>query len=130
MGKGKLILSGAIIFVLGLLAGATLLSKAFLEIPVEKHIKLGFAISPWVSVFTAAATIVIAVFTGVNAWLASTIQSREDEFRQQVSDLYKAITISNLMRREQTSDVFIEENMRLFNKTYKEKAKGKTPIFD
>jgi len=44
----------------------------------------------------------------------------DDAFRQQLSDLYEAITISNLM----SSDSGLDKRISLFMRTYK----GKTPI--
>ena len=44
----------------------------------------------------------------------------DDAFRQQLSDLYEAITISNLM----SSDSGLDRRISLFMRTYK----GKTPI--
>ena len=49
----------------------------------------------WALWNTAGATAVIAIFAAASFWLASKIKKRDDEFRQQVSDLYKAIVISN-----------------------------------
>ena len=81
---------------------------------------------------------VTAIATGVIAWhawksneLSSKIQSRDDEFRQQISDLYKAIVISNVLNRVPVGDYMsiYTKNINEFNKVYYEEASGKTQIF-
>jgi len=79
------------------------------------------------NIIIAIATVVIAVYAIMSYKLASKIQSRDDEFRQEARDLYQAIAISNLI------DPAIDEGSgqwerakKLFNKYYT----GKTPIFD
>jgi hypothetical protein len=69
---------------------------------------------------TALATIAIAVSVGLSYKLASKIQSRDEDFRNQISDLYGAIILSNLL----SSDSGKEERKKLFIEAYK----GKTPI--
>lgn len=59
-------------------------------------------------------------YTVVNYRLASKIQEREKEYRQQVSDLYHAMVVSNLL----STDSGIDTRFDLFEKNYK----GKTPI--
>ena len=78
---------------------------------------------------SAIATVVIAAFTGINFWLILTIKSKDNEFRQQVSDLYKAIVISNLMI-DRIKDTWIDANITNFTNIYQKRVKGKTPIFD
>lgn len=73
---------------------------------------------------TAIATVVIAWYAIANHKLASKIQSRDDEFRQQISDLYKAMVISNVISGPYDTHLAIED----FNIHY-EKAGGKTKIF-
>ena len=75
----------------------------------------------WVS---AIATFIIACFAGASFWLASRIQSRDDEFRQQISDLYKAIVISNVITFPKDVHLAIEDF-----KIHYEKAGGKIEIF-
>ncbi len=83
---------------------------------------------------------VTAIATGVIAWyawksneLSSKIQSRDDEFRQQASDLYKAIAISNMVivqgerYRGRPNDQAAEIKTRI--KLFEEFYKGETPIF-
>ena len=76
----------------------------------------------WIS---AIATGVIAISTVLNLWVISKIKSRDDEFRQQVSDLYKAIVVSNLLIPTSS----IRDGIRRFNKLYKETG-GTIKIFD
>lgn len=74
---------------------------------------------PWIS---SISTLIIAIFTGINIVLILKIKSKDDEYRQQVSDLYKAIVISNIVaNRAQPIDKF---------KKYYEQAGGKIKIFD
>lgn len=78
------------------------------------------------------ATCFIAIFTGISIWLVLKIKSRDDDFRQQVSDLYKAIIISNLIssfKLDDTSDGSerLREAIELFTREYQKI--GKTPIF-
>ena len=84
---------------------------------------------------SAIATGVIAYYAIVTHVLTTKIQSRDDEFRQQIGDLYKAIVISNLMVAKglgppdtvgSTWDYKIIE----FNGIYEGPAKGKTTIFE
>jgi len=88
---------------------------------------------------TLIAICISALATGVIAWyaianhkLTSKIQSRDDEFRQQISDLYKAIVISNLMGSFKLDDLSdgrerLREAIELFAREYQKI--GKTPIF-
>ena len=52
------------------------------------------------------------------------IQEREDNFKQEVTDLYKAIVISNLFIGRSNGEV-VKDTIEHFNKMYD----GKTPIF-
>ena len=72
---------------------------------------------------TALATAVIAYHAVATHVLNQKAQSRDKEFHQQISDLYQAIVISNVIHPEQgyTSDAL---------KRFKGFYKGKTPIFD
>jgi hypothetical protein len=74
---------------------------------------------------TAISTGVIAIFTVINFWLILTIKSRDNEFRQQVSDLYKAIVISNIVGGPHDTHLAIEDF-----KIHYEKAGGKTTILN
>jgi hypothetical protein len=133
MSRRQLVISGIVILIIGLLAGASLLSQWLLDLDISKQVELSIALSPWFSVFTTAATIVIAIYAGVNYRLASTIRSRDDEFRedaktrdeefrQQVSNLYQAIVISNLIHPPQN-------NTAQAIKHFRELYMGETPIF-
>jgi len=77
----------------------------------------------WVS---AIATVVIAGFTIGNFWLVSKIKTRDDEFRQQVSDLYQGIVISNMIDPNNLPDSTRGE---LIIKWFKEFYTGNTVIF-
>ena len=76
------------------------------------------------------ATVAIFFCAFASYRLASKIQERDEEHRQQISDLYQAIVISNLISSLAGPDLsnlsLIENMIREFNKKYK----GKTPIFD
>jgi len=76
------------------------------------------------SIVSAIAIVVIAIYTVISYRLSSRIKSRDDEFRQQVSDLFKAIVISNIITFPKPPTLAIKE----FN-NYFEKAGGKTRIF-
>lgn len=92
----------------------------------------------WV-IITAIATAVIAFYAVTNNNLAKKNyqlaveinsanelrEKSEDEFRQYISDLYKAIVISNLTRSPNDLPKALEH----FNTLYKE-AGGKTKIFE
>ena len=66
----------------------------------------------WIS---GISTLIIAIFTGVNILLIFKIKSKDDEFRQQVSDLYHAIIITNLMSPERgSSDTNLKAQIELF----------------
>lgn len=69
---------------------------------------------------TASATVVIAYYAWVNHEIASKIQSRDDEFRQEMKDLYVAMVLSNLL----SSDSGIGRRKTLFEEAYE----GKTRI--
>lgn len=89
------------------------------------HSLKGESLITFAMMVTALATILIAIFAGVSHRLASKIQSRDEEFRQQVSDLYQAIALSNLMIGKKAFDTITEENIETFKKFYT----GKTIIF-
>jgi predicted PurR-regulated permease PerM len=74
-------------------------------------------------IITAIATGVIAYYATQSHKLASKIQIRDDEFRQQIKDLYQAIVVSNVIEPSpgDTSKAI---------KHFKEFYKGKTPILD
>lgn len=66
------------------------------------------------------ATIAIALCAIASFVLAWIINQRDDEFRQQLSDLYYAMVLSNLL----SSDSGLEKRFILFKQNYQ----GKTPI--
>jgi hypothetical protein len=69
---------------------------------------------------TAIATAVIALNALMSYRLVSRIQTRDNDFRQQLRDLYEAIVISNLL----FSETGLDRRLALFEGTYQ----GKTPI--
>ncbi len=81
-------------------------------------------VATWVSAISATC---IAIFGGISLWLAFTIRAGDKKFRRQVSDLYQAIVISNILSDPRA----IEGSIHLRNKinSFKEQYKGKTPIF-
>jgi hypothetical protein len=72
------------------------------------------------TLISAIATVVIGFCAIASYRLASKIQKREKEYRQQVSDLYHAMVISNLL----STDSGISRRFDLFKINYK----GETPI--
>ena len=76
---------------------------------------------------SAVATAVIAWHAVASHKLASKIQTRDDEFREQISDLYEAIILSVFIAPEvkTTRGSTLEGRIRIFNQHYK----GKTEIF-
>ncbi|MEJ2104764.1 MAG: hypothetical protein P8X47_09335 [Ignavibacteriaceae bacterium] len=82
----------------------------------------------WSTLITALATVAIAIFTYVNYQLASKIQKQDKEYRQQISDLYQAIVISNILSDPEArlGNIKLDNNIEAFKKLYK----GDTPIFD
>ncbi|MFC1532658.1 hypothetical protein ACFL7M_04750 [Thermodesulfobacteriota bacterium] len=75
-------------------------------------------------IITAIATAIIAIYAFMSYRLASKIQSREDEFRQQTQDLFQAIVISNIVASG--SESYTSGAIKYFKEHYK----GKIPIFD
>ena len=77
---------------------------------------------------TAVATGVIAWYAWANHRIVSKIQSRDDEFRQEVKDLYQAIAVANLISAHGSVGAYstMEGRIEKFNEYYK----GKTPIFE
>ncbi len=51
------------------------------------------------------------------------IQDQEDKFKQQVSDLYRAIVISNLIEHDSA------HKFKYYKGLFRTQYKGKTPIF-
>jgi hypothetical protein len=81
---------------------------------------------------TSLATFVIACYAVVSHRLMKTIKGRDDEFRQQLTDLYKAMVISTLLSRVPpgtTRDGLMRNSIHEFNKAYYDEAEGQTPIF-
>jgi len=69
-------------------------------------------------------TVVIAIFTTVTFFHYRAINKRDDEYKQQTTDLYKAIVIATIIQKE--PDQFgIGVRIDQFKKLYD----GKTPIF-
>ena len=80
------------------------------------------------TLITALATVAIAIFTYVNYQLASKIQKQDKEYRQQTSDLFQAIVISNILSDPEArlGNKNLDNNIEAFKQMYK----GQTPIFD
>jgi len=74
----------------------------------------------WIIV-SSIATVVIAFWGGCSLFLALKIKTKDDEYRQQISDLFQAIVISNLIVSEKEEIAKI----RKFHALYI----GKTKIF-
>ena len=97
-------------------------------------------IATCISAFAATA---IAIYAGKSHTLANKnyqlaqeikkaneLRTESDmEFRQQLSDLYKAIVISNLMI-DRIKDTYVDANITNFTNIYQKRAKGKTTIFE
>ncbi len=81
-------------------------------------------VATWVSAVSAT---FIAMFGGISLWLAFTIRAGDKRFRRQVSDLYQAIVISNILSdpNAQYTSSHLDDKLRAFKKFYK----GKTQIF-
>lgn len=75
---------------------------------------------------TALATIVIAIYAWKSHSLASTLNERDDEFREQVSDLYKAIVISSMVANPGAG---MADTMTGRIKLFREHYDGTTKIF-
>lgn len=82
----------------------------------------------WSTLITALATVAIAIFTFVNYQLASKIQKRDEEYRQQTKDLFQAIVISNILSDPEArlGNKNLDNDIEAFKQMYK----GKTAIFD
>lgn len=72
-------------------------------------------------VISAIATVAIAIFTWLNYQIYKKLQEKDEEYKNQISDLYKAIVISNLLSGNSDLDM----TYKRFNKEYT----GKTKIF-
>ncbi len=81
-------------------------------------------VATWVSAVSAT---FIAMFGGISLWLAFTIRAGDKRFRRQISDLYQAIVISNLI--SSFSDVPATSTLEGMIREFNTKYKGKTPIF-
>ena len=78
----------------------------------------------WVGI-SAVATVAIAFLAFFNYRLVSKIQTTEKDFRQQISDLYQAIVISNMLSGPvQVNSAEMDGKIRRFKEIYK----GKTHI--
>lgn len=76
----------------------------------------------------AEATVVIAIFAYVSYRLASNIQTRDEDYRQQITDLYQAMVISYLTHGTETGSS--SRKMEYKISKFKEHYTGKTTIFD
>ena len=82
-------------FLIGIVTASYVLGFNF-----EDAIKLGFITSPWFTLATTVATIVIACYAAVNYALVSRFQVRDQEFRDDIKKLYIAIVLSNMFPAE------------------------------
>ena len=76
---------------------------------------------------TALATIFIAIYAGVSHRLTSRIQSRDEESKQRIEDLYQGIMVSVFIASMGDTPAFstMEHKIKEFNNYYK----GETSIF-
>ena len=81
-------------------------------------------VATWVSAVSAS---FIAIFGGISLWLAFTIRAGDKRFRQQVSDLYQAIVISNILSDPEAQ--YTSSHLAHKISAFKEFYKGKTTIF-
>lgn len=74
------------------------------------------------TVFTALATIVIALYAWKNHKLTSAIQSKDDEFKKQIEKMLKGISISNILSSTyaQSGEHRAEKVLELFEKKFSE----------
>ena len=87
------------------------------------------------AVISAFATLVIAFYAWKSHQLTQAIQKRDEEYKQQTSDLYQAMVISNLLGPQISSNAdenairirFLEKKgpIKIFNELYT----GQTSIF-
>jgi hypothetical protein len=76
----------------------------------------------------AGATFFIAINAGLSLWLAFIIKTKNKEHQEQISDLFQAIAITNVLSGlGMASDLTTIKGMI---KEFKEHYKGKTKIFD
>lgn len=79
---------------------------------------------------TAIATGQIAIGTFLNFWLVLKIKTKDDNFRQELTDLYKAIVVSNLAAKGYRSDSKEwAETVQTFNNLYDTVKSGES-LFD
>jgi hypothetical protein len=78
------------------------------------------------SVIIIIATTAIAACAIASFFLALKIQKRDNEYRQQTSDLFQAIVISNILSDPQATlgSTHLDHKLIVFEEFYK----GKTPI--
>lgn len=81
----------------------------------------------YASLVSAMATVVIAFCAIVSFFIAFSIWKRDKEFRQQTSDLFQAIAISNILSDPNANlgSTHLENKIKAFKDSYK----GETPIF-
>jgi len=75
----------------------------------------------WIIV-SALSTVVIAIFTGLNFFFNRAILKKDEEFKQQVKDLYQAIVIATILSGPTSYGQF-DEAKKVFEKLYKGKIK-------
>ena len=74
------------------------------------------------AIISAVATVVIAIFTWFTYQMYKKLQEKDEEYKNQIGDLYKAIVISNLL----SGNSDLEMTHKKFHKEYT----GKTKIFE
>ncbi len=82
-----------------------------------------------VQILAGLSTAIIAYYAFVSYRLTSQMKKNDDEFKQQLSDLYKAIVISNVMCSNSrlggaSQDAIFQSYFSVFEKYYD----GQTPI--
>lgn len=80
--------------------------------------------------FSAIATVVIAAYTIINYKLTQAIQKRDEEYKQQTSDLYQALIISTAIAGiYPITNSDINTRIRTFKDYFSQYYTGKTQIF-
>jgi hypothetical protein len=74
----------------------------------------------WV-ILSAISTVVIAVFSAVSFFLARSIKAKNDEYQNQIKDLFQTIVVSNVIS---VSDGIGADEIKEKLKTFKELYKG------
>lgn len=81
-------------------------------------------LTDWIN---AISTVVIAVFTGLNYAMFLSINKKDNEYKQQVGDLYQALVISNIISAPTVSSGVA--GLEGLKNVFKSEYHGKTEIF-